>query len=136
MAKKQGTCQICGEVRPHTRDHVPQAGLYPKTIRPWVPNLNTVLACEDCNNASNTVDEILKVFVGLVGDAPWSRELADSVDATLRKNLRLTRLLDENSRIEDIRTKTGGSVPARVIKLPSEQTEKLMLALERIVKGL
>jgi hypothetical protein len=136
MAKKHGTCRICGEVRPLTRDHIPQAGLYPKTIRALVPNLNTVLACEDCNNASSTVDEILKVFVGLVGDAHWRRELTDSVDSTLRKNLRLTRLLDEHSRFEEIRTKTGGSVPARVIKLPGEQTENLMLALERIVKGL
>ena len=136
MARKVGKCQICGEVKPLTRDHIPQLALYPKTVRPAVPNLNTILACSECNNAANIVDEVLKVFVGLVADAPWPKEMRDGVNSTLRKNRRLGRLLDENSRIEAVRTETGTSVQAKVVKLPKEQTDHLLSALQRIVKAL
>jgi hypothetical protein len=61
--------------------------------------------------------------------------LREGVDATLRKNQRLARELDANSRTENVRT-ASDAVEARVYKLPSDQTERLMLALERIVKGL
>jgi hypothetical protein len=60
--------------------------------------------------------------------------LREGVDATLRKNQRLARELDANSRTENVRT-ASDAVEARVYKLPSDQTERLMLALERIVKG-
>ena len=131
-----GQCHLCGELKPLTRDHVPQLALYPKRIRPAVPNLNTVLACSDCNNAASIVDEVLKVFVGLVGDAPWPKEMRDGVDSTLRKNRRLARLLEENSHLEAIPTRTGTTVQAKIYKLPKEHTEHLLAALQRVVKGL
>lgn len=136
MSKREGKCQLCGEIKLLTRDHIPQLSLYPKTIRASVPNLNTVSACADCNNAANVVDEVLKVFVGLVADAPWPDQLRDGVDATLRKNQRLARLLDENSRYELIPTKVGTNVQAKIVKLPKKQTDHLLSALERIVKAL
>ena len=100
MAAKEGKCQICGEVKALTRDHIPQLSLYPKSIRPDVPKLNTVLACADCNNSACVVDEILKVFVGLVADAPWRSEMNDSIDSTLSNNRGLARLLEKNTRLE------------------------------------
>lgn len=136
MARRKGKCQLCGEVKSLTRDHIPQLALYPKTVRSAVPNLNTVLACSDCNNAANVVDEVLKVFVGLVADAPWPNEMRASVNSTLRKNRRLARLLEENARLEAIPTRTAKRVQAKVVKLPKEQTEYLLSALQRIVKAL
>jgi 5-methylcytosine-specific restriction endonuclease McrA len=53
-------CQICGEVKPLTRDHIPQQALYPKAVRSSVPNLNIVMACFECNNAGKVVDELMK----------------------------------------------------------------------------
>lgn len=136
MAATEGKCQICGLVKPLTREHLPQRGLYPKSVRPFIENLNTVAACADCNNSSNVVDELLKVVFGLVADAPWAQELRDSVDSTLSKNQRLARLLEHNSRVESYEAEDGKPVEARVLKLPKNLTEPLVGAVERIVKAL
>lgn len=136
MAAKEGKCQICGEVRPLTREHLPQQALYPKSIRHLAGNLNTVAACAECNNSSNVVDELLKVCIGQIADAPWSKELRESVDSTLSKNQRLLRLVNENTRIENFIAANGNTVRAGVFKLPTELNESLMGAIERIVKAL
>lgn len=136
MAETVSKCQICGQVKPLTREHLPQRGLYPKSVRPLIENLNTVAACADCNNSSSVVDELLKVCFGLIADAPWVQELRDSVDSTLSKNQRLARLLEDNSRVEAYETKGGTSVEVRVLKLPRDVTEPLVGAVERIIKAL
>jgi hypothetical protein len=133
---KDGKCQLCGEVGPLTRDHIPQLGLYPKVVRSAVPNMNTMSACGACNNAAKIVDEVLKVFVGFVADAPWYAELMKSAEATLQKNQRLARALNTNVRIEQTQDRNGNPIDARVIKLPKEETDQLIQALERIARAL
>ena len=135
MAAKEGKCHICGEIKVLTRDHIPQLSLYPKSVRSNVPNFNIVLACANCNNSASIVDEVLKVFVGLVAHAPWRSEMRDSVDSTISNHRRLARLLEENTRFEELPTKSGASVPAKIIKIPKEMRDKLYLALDRIIKA-
>tara|TARA_R110002073_G_scaffold336545_1_gene535017 strand:- start:137 stop:805 length:669 start_codon:yes stop_codon:yes gene_type:complete len=136
MAAREGKCQICGELKTLTRDHLPQQALYPKTIRHFVKNFNVVQACVECNNSAKVVDELLKVFVGLVGDAPWKEELNKSVDSTINKNARIARMIEDNSRVEDLKAKDGATVKGRVLKWPKGKTDDLIQAFERIVKGL
>lgn len=135
MKQRISKCQLCGEVRPLTKEHLPQRALYPKSIRHLVGNLNTVAACAQCNNASNVIDELLKVVFGDVAGAAWSDELRASVSATLGKNERLSRLLEENSRIETYQTATGEVREAKVLRLPKELTEPVLGAVERMAKA-
>jgi hypothetical protein len=76
------------------------------------------------------------VVFGLVAHASWAQELRQSVDATLSKNQRLARMIEQNSRVESFTGQDGEAVEARVFKLPKDLTEPLLGALERIVKAL
>lgn len=93
-------------------------------------------ACAECNNSSSVVDELLKVTIGLVADAPWAKELHESVESTLSSNQRLSRLVDTNTRFESYRTESGDVAQTGVFKLPKEMTEPLIGAIERMVKAL
>lgn len=136
MAKTMGKCQLCGEVAELTADHLPQKSLYPKEIRGGIGNLNTVLACINCNNSAKVVDELLKVIVGLVGNAPWREQMLRSVDATLSKNRRLSSLITDNTKIESHAGVNGQRAEVRVFKLPPTMNDQFFAPIERIVKGL
>lgn len=109
MGNRRGLCQICGENRELTTDHIPQKSLYPKSIRSSLRDqMSTVQACSPCNNAQNEVDEFLKVVVGMIA---------------------------ENTRRDEVDTERG-KWPADIFKIPTDYAEQLLAAVERIVKGL
>lgn len=136
MRNRKGLCQICGETRELTTDHIPQKSLYPKSIRSSLRDqMNTVQACSPCNNAQNEVDEFLKVVVGMIADAPWKNDVTASVKSTLDKNGRLLKVIAENTRRDEIDTERG-KWPADVFKIPADYAEQLLASVERIVKGL
>jgi len=90
-------CQLCGETAELTKEHLPQRAFYPKSIRDQIDSFNTISACFQCNNSSNVTDEFAKVIYGLLAESPWKDTMKDSVDATLSKNKRLDRLVNDNS---------------------------------------
>lgn len=71
----------------------------------------------------------------MVADIPWKDELRQSIDATLSKNSRLRRLLDENTRDESIELTDGTQREARAFKLPKHLNEELFSSIERMVKA-
>jgi hypothetical protein len=131
----KGICQISGENAELTKEHLPQKSFYPKAIRTNIKQFNTVLACAKCNNESNVSDELAKVVFGLVSDTPWQDQLRKSVNATLLKNNRLRRLLDENMKEKTVALNDGSKRGARVFKLPRQLNEELLSAVERMVKA-
>lgn len=137
MARKIiGRCQLCGEHAPLTKDHLPPKSLYPKAVHSKLVDMHTVKACDTCNNGSKLHDELFKVFVGLVADTPWPNELHDSVQATLRNNNRLLRLVDDNGRLEERCQADGTSITVRVIKIPLESRAQFLAVVDRLIKGI
>lgn len=128
-------CQICGLNRDLTKEHLPQKSFYPKNIRSQIESFNTVLACGECNNKSNVSDEFAKVFFGMVASVQWNEELQQSIDATLSKNKRLSRLLEENTRDKKIQLEDGTVGDARAFKLPQHLNEELFSTVRRMVKA-
>lgn len=135
MKKKIGNCQLCGEEGELTKDHLPQRGLYPLSVRADLGNLNTVLACGPCNNSQNVIDEVVKVIVGSMAAAPWEKELKSSVSRTLEKNKKLKNMFDEHTRFEFVETKRGRQ-RASIFKVPPDKAKDLVAGIVRIVKGL
>jgi hypothetical protein len=132
----KGKCQLCGEYALLTDDHLPPKSLYPKAVRSVLIDMHTVKACEKCNNGSKKNDELFKVLVGLVADAPWSDELRESVEATLKNNNRLSRLISENERFEEQLPSYGTPIFVRIVKIPHENRDEFLSVVDRLVKGL
>lgn len=97
-----GTCQLCGDWGLLTDDHLPPKGLYPKSIRTLITNMNSVKACAKCNNGANNADEQLKVIMGNITHSFWNGEMWKSTVSTLDKNQKLDRLLEKNSSINRV----------------------------------
>jgi len=131
-----GRCQLCGEYAPLTDDHLPPKYLYPKVMRHTLVDMHTVKACDRCNNGSKEHDELFKVFVGLVADSPWQNELHESVQATLKNNNRLLRLIEDNGRIEEQNLPDGTPMSVRVVKIPPESRDQIQAVVDRMIKGL
>ena len=66
--RKIRECVYCGEVKEVSKEHVIPKCLF---IKPYPPNLITVKACDDCNNAKSQNDDYLRDF--LVADNWVSR---------------------------------------------------------------
>jgi hypothetical protein len=135
MKRKIGTCQLCGEEAELTKDHLPQKGLYPSSIRSSLGNLNTVWACAPCNNSQNLIDEVVKVIVGPIATAPWKSEIEKSVSRTLEKNRKLKKMFDEHTRFEVVDTEQGRR-HAGILKLPPDKAKQFVAGVVRIAKGL
>lgn len=71
----------------------------------------------------------------MVADIPWKEDLHQSIDATLSKNNRLRRLMDENTRDESIVLADGTQRDARAFKLPKHLNGELFSSIERMVKA-
>ncbi len=72
---------------------------------------------------------------GLVAETPWRDDLQSSIDATLSNNLRLQRLIDENTREEEITVEGGELRDAKIFKLPRHLNDELLSTVERMVKA-
>lgn len=131
----KGKCAICGDIRELTKEHLPQKAFYPKAIRSQIQLFNVVNACGPCNNQSNVSDELAKVVFGMVAKTPWNEHLQASIDATLSNNIRLRRLIDENTREEEIALADGGVRDARIFKLPYQLNDQLLGTVERMIKA-
>lgn len=129
-------CQLCGIRAQLTDDHLPPKSLYPKTIRATLTDMHTVKACARCNNDATGYDEFFKIFVGLVADSPWPDELQKSVQSTLNKNNRLMRVIEENSRYDELEQPDGSRLTAKVVKIPAKNRDQFFSVAERLIKGL
>ena len=134
--KFPGNCELCGEFAELTKDHLPQRGLYPKSIRNTLGEMNSVNACEECNGKAKQDDEFLKVVMGDIGDVPWQEKAQDGVRATLEKNHKLARMLDSNAYWESVRTPDGETRKVKVGALSREESQRFFQAVARIIKGL
>lgn len=53
-------CVYCGEIKEVSREHVIPKCLF---VKPYPPNLITVKACDDCNNAKSLNDDYFRDFL-------------------------------------------------------------------------
>ena len=133
--KKPAKCQLCGKVRVLTREHLPQRGLYPKEIRSQIPNFNIVHACSKCNHGAKADDELLKVVIGDIVGVPWAKQSQKAVSATLGENLKLARLMEENTSTEWEEDGNGRARPIKNFTLPKELNRNVIGSIERMAKG-
>ncbi|MGY8915355.1 MAG: hypothetical protein ACKVJF_09795, partial [Flavobacteriales bacterium] len=133
--EKIGKCQLCGKVRVLTREHLPQRGLYPKAVRPQIPDFNIVSACFECNNGAKGDDELLKVVIGDIVDVSWAEHSKERVRETLERNKRLARLMEENMSTEWEKGSDGQRHPIKTFTLPQELNSNVIGSIERMVKA-
>lgn len=98
--KTSGICAHCGNQRILTLEHLPPKGLFPKPRPTPLP----IYTCEECNRGSSSLDEELKVLVGVaayVREKPETKALWFEVVRTLRHNERLRKeLIERISNVE------------------------------------
>jgi hypothetical protein len=134
MKKNSRTCAICGIETKTTKDHIPPKCLYP-TPRDNGINLNTVPACNKCNNGSASDDEIFKVIIGI--DTGEHQKEPEKVAQSLKKTIDGSKDINTNVLNSSCLTyaNLNGKVlePAVAVTFDFSSYERV---INRIVRGL
>jgi len=128
---KKGICVFCGEEAELTDDHIPPKSIYPKSIRSSLKKMNTENACWSCNNGSKVEDELFKVFVGIVGLPVWREELEESVDRTLKTNIKLSNELESNTKIYNEASENGNTKVIISTAMTNSQRDMLIEVVKK-----
>lgn len=132
-SRNSGICVICGKNPSTGRDHIPPQSIFPK---PRPNDLITIPACDQCNNKRSGLDEIFKVFIGLIaGHGPEGERLFRAqTSKTLEHNRKLSRQIASTMREADVKT-PGGLLfgTASVVLLDSNAYDTI---IDRIIRGL
>lgn len=134
-ARPSKTCVICGLRPATTDDHVPPKGIFPKP-RPSDLDLITVRTCLSCNNNTSVLDEVFKVFIGIVGGhGPEGEKMyKEYTSRTLQHNRRLKSEIASTIHDEWVETPEGVSLGKRpAVEINSHAHDQI---IEKIIRGL
>ncbi len=107
--RKRCECVYCGKIKEVSREHV-----IPKCLfkHPYPPNLITVQACDDCNNAKSLNDDFLRDFLvcDIFGnESPLAREIFHTkmLSSTRQNSSVIARSTVIASRVKPFYTREG-----------------------------
>lgn len=127
-------CAICGVNEATTKDHIPPKNLYSKP-RDNDINLNTVPACEKCNNGSSSDDEVFKVLIGITtGEYQTSPDkVIDSLAKTIGENGRIAKQIFSSKR--EVYSQLDGVIQRQAVAVTFDR-ESYNQVIRRVVRGL
>jgi hypothetical protein len=127
-------CALCGENDATTNDHIPPRGIYPKP-RDNDMNLNTVPACNSCNNGAKVEDEEFKVLIGIsTGEFHNNPGMViDSIAGTVGNNQKIANQIFSTKKNTHAKLNGSALEPAVEITFDGEKYQKV---ISRIIRGL
>jgi hypothetical protein len=139
--RKQGKrkireCVYCGEVKEVTKDHVIPKCLFTK---PYPPNLISVFACEQCNNAKSLNDDYLRDFLvcdNYVSQNPIAQQVFHQklLSSQRQGSSVIAREVIKKARLEPLYTK-GGIYIGDYYSTPVDE-KRILKIFEIVVRGL
>ncbi|SRR5258706_5021968 len=134
--RKIRECVYCGEVKAVAKEHVVPKCLF---IKPYPPNLISVPACDDCNNAKSLDDDFLRDFLvcdNFVSQSPVAQQIfQQKMLSSQRKGSSLiAREAILKGRLESLYTK--GGIYIGDFHSFSVNEQRLNKIFETLVRGL
>lgn len=134
--RKKKICVYCGQFKEVSNDHVIPKCLF---IKPYPPNLVTVKACDDCNNAKSKNDDYLRDFLiadFVANQSPTANQLFHEkmLSSQRQGSSVIAREAVSKARLEPFYTKGGvylGDFPSF-----SVDGERIKQIFETLVRGL
>lgn len=134
--RKIRECAYCGEKKPVSREHVVPKCLF---LKPYPPNLVTVPACDECNNAKSLDDDFLRDFLvcdNYVLQSPIARQIfhLKMLSSQRQGSSVVAREVIEGARLQPLYTK--GGIYIGEFHTLSVDEERLKKIFERLIQGL